>query len=93
MNGARSVTAQFVLAKVVLRVTVRGRGRVVSRPVGIACPKTCNARFLSASLVRLAPKAAKGFRFAGWSGACRGRAGCSVRLQQAAAVSARFVRR
>jgi len=93
MNGAKSVTATFVQARVALRVTVRGRGRVVSRPVGIACPKTCTARFLSASLVRLTPRAVKGFRFAGWSGACRGRGGCSVRLQQAAAVSARFVRR
>ncbi|HEY7207483.1 MAG TPA: hypothetical protein VH416_04515 [Gaiellaceae bacterium] len=93
MDGSKSVTARFVRARVALRVAVRGRGRIVSRPAGISCPATCRAEFGASSLVRLAPKASKGFRFAGWGGACRGRGGCSVRLQRATAVTARFVPR
>jgi hypothetical protein len=93
MDGPKNVTARFVRARITLRVKVRGRGRVASRPAGISCPAKCSAGFASASVVKLVPKPSKGFQFAGWSGACRGRSACTIRLRQAAAVSARFVRR
>jgi hypothetical protein len=43
--------------------------------------------------VSLKAKAAKGSRFAGWSGACKGTRRCRVRTTADLKVKARFVRR
>jgi len=91
MSADRSVTARFVAARR-LGISVRGRGRVTSRPAGIACPRTCAATFASGTLVTLVARPARGRRFAGWSGSCRGRRACTLRLQRDALVAARFTR-
>ena len=67
-----------------------GRGRVTSVPAGLSCPGTCK-RLFAAAPVRLVAKPATGWRFAGWSGSCRGAGACSA--TGAAAVRARFAKR
>ncbi|HET8529223.1 MAG TPA: hypothetical protein VFL60_09950 [Gaiellaceae bacterium] len=89
VGGPTAATALFVRAPLRVTVSVRGRGRVHSTPVGVDCPGVCRVSFTPRT-VRLAAVAARGWRFAGWSGACTGRAAC--RVSGSAAVSARFVR-
>jgi hypothetical protein len=43
--------------------------------------------------VTLKAKAAKGSKFSGWSGACKGRRRCKVTTNDSVAVKAKFVRR
>ena len=90
MNSAQSVTATFTVSKHVLRVSVKGKGRVTSSPAGIACPGKCSGSFAADRSVRLAAKPAKGYRFTGWSGACTGRSACALFLAGDAAVRATF---
>jgi len=75
-----------------LTVSVAGPGRVVSTPRGIACTKRCSATFERGMRVALRAVPAKGARFAGWTGACRGAKSCRVTLDRARSVSARFRR-
>jgi hypothetical protein len=93
MDAAKSVTATFGAATFALGVRVAGRGVVRSSPAGIACSKSCSRSFAAGSTVRLTAKASKRYRFAGWSGACRGSKGCAVRLDSAKSVRATFRKR
>jgi hypothetical protein len=87
-----AVQALFGPARVRLRAHVTGRGRVLGR--GLACPSACSAAVEAGQALTVYVKAAKGWRFAGWTGACRGtKANCVVVPQAAVAVGARFVRR
>jgi hypothetical protein len=79
-------------AKVRLTVSVAGAGRVVSTPRGISCAKRCSAAFDRGMRLTLRAVPAKGARFVGWSGACRGAKGCRVTLDRARSVQARFRR-
>jgi endoglucanase len=90
VGGPSTLTATFVRAPLRVTVSVSGGGRVTSSPAGIACPGACSTTFRSTQ-ARLTARAAKGWRFAGWSGACRGTGTCTVAA--AGAVRARFVRR
>ena len=90
MNGAQSVTATFTVSTHVLRASVKGKGRVTSSPAGISCPGKCSGSFAAERTVRLAAKPTKGYKFTGWSGACKGRGACSVLLSGDAAVKATF---
>ena len=95
MDAAKTVGARFA-RQVRLHIQVLRRpgsaGSVTSRPVGIACPSTCDDEFDAGTIVRLTARARKGSRFVGWTGACRGRAACSVRLSAARSVRASFRR-
>lgn len=93
MDAAKSVTATFGAATFALAVRVTGRGVVRSSPAGIACSKSCSRAFAAGSTVRLSTKASKGYRFAGWSGACKGTKGCAVKLDSAKSVRATFRKR
>lgn len=93
MDAAKSVTATFSTATFALAVRVTGRGVVRSSPAGIACSKSCSRAFAAGSTVRLSTKASKGYRFAGWSGACKGTKGCAVKLDSAKSVRATFRKR
>ena len=80
-------------AKVALRARVRGPGRLVSTPAGIACPGRCSASFPRGTAVslRAVPKAKA--RVTTWTGACRGsRASCRVPLGAPRAVGVTFAR-
>jgi uncharacterized repeat protein (TIGR02543 family) len=72
MDGAKRIFAIFDAAPVPLQVQIdpAGAGFVVGRD--ISCPKTCTTEVTPGTRVGLSEKAAKGFVFKGWSGACEG---------------------
>jgi hypothetical protein len=49
-----------------------GGGTVTAKKTPINCGTTCGADFSTGQVVKLSAKAAKGSKFAGWSGACSG---------------------
>jgi hypothetical protein len=67
LDAARSVTAVFGPVTVVVHVAAAGHGRIV-------CSPRCGAGVPAGSVVRLRATPARGWRFAGWSGGCRGAA-------------------
>ena len=52
-------------------IVVDGKGKVTSKPTGIACPNTCRSFFPKDSLVNLVAHPAAGWRVAKWSGECK----------------------
>jgi hypothetical protein len=92
VGAAVAATATFVPGPETITVRLSGRGRVTSRPTGISCPGSCTHAFAHGRSVRLAAAAAKGWRFAGWVGGCRGTGACTVPTDRARIVSARFAR-
>jgi hypothetical protein len=88
-SAETGATATFVPASTRITVVVTGRGRVTSTPRGLACAATCRATF-TVGAVGLAAKAARGWRFAGWSGACHGVTTCVA--SRVSTVRARFTR-
>jgi hypothetical protein len=80
LAAATSVTALFGPARVAAHLSVTGKGR-------IACSPRCRATVAAGAPLVLTAVPAKGWRFVGWSGSCRGsRLAC--RLTPAAPVSA-----
>jgi hypothetical protein len=53
-------------------VVINGKGKVTSKPNGIACPKTCRGYFPKDSRVNLVAHPAAGWRVAKWRGDCKG---------------------
>ncbi len=90
LEKAETVTATFAAASHRLRTKVSGKGRVVSAPSGIACPSRCSSLFSAERVVSLRAIPAVGYKFAAWSGACRGRAGCKVTMSADESVRATF---
>jgi hypothetical protein len=70
-----------------------GKGKVTSSPGGIACGNACSRSYADGTRVTLKAKPAKGSRFAGWSGACKGGRSCTVTPDGNVAVKAKFVLR
>jgi hypothetical protein len=66
---------------------------VTSSPAGVACGKSCTHGYAYGTSVTLKAKAAKGSKFAGWSGACKGSHKCQVTTNDSVAVGAKFVLR
>ena len=92
VDRATGVTATFGPLTQTLSVVVHGKGKVTSSPAGLACTKACGKAFPGGGTVRLVAKAVRGYRFAGWGGACIGKGGCLVTLSGDKRVTARFVR-
>jgi subtilisin family serine protease len=95
MTAARSVTATFDVSRYTLSVSRSGEGTgsVSSSPSGISCGATCSASLSTGTSVKLTATAAKGSKFAGWTGACSGSASsCTVSMNAAITVGARFDR-
>jgi hypothetical protein len=94
VDAAKTATATFTQAA---RVTVRrsGLGSVSSAPGGISCGRTCSAVFFDGQSVTLRARAARGWRFVRWTGACRGaRTTCTLRAAaRGSVVTATFRRR
>jgi hypothetical protein len=91
VKGPTTLSATFVPRPPLrLAVAVSGRGAVTSAPAGLRCSASCTHTF-AATTVRLTAKAAAGWRFAGWRGACTGARACLVTVSGAA--RATFVRR
>ena len=87
---AATAPASTVIVRSSLTVTVVGKGRVTSNPGGIGCPTRCHASFKSGAGVRLTARPASGWKLSRWSGACRGRGSCAVKLTSSKAVRAIF---
>lgn len=88
-----SVRALFGPPTFAVRVSIGGRGTVISDPAGITCPGRCSGRLPSYTRVRLSAKPAPGWRFKAWSGACRASAArCVVSLEGPASARAVFAR-
>jgi Divergent InlB B-repeat domain len=90
--AGQTVTAAFGRASFLVTVRKTGQGRVASRPGGISCGSRCTAPFRAGTAVRLVARAAPGWRFVSWTGACRGRGACVVRATADRAVRATFRR-
>jgi uncharacterized repeat protein (TIGR02543 family) len=90
-----TVTAPTAIEAVfapVLKLTaaVTGKGRVVAH--GIACPGLCRASIDPYPLV-LTAKPSAGWRFAGWTGSCKGtKAVCRIVATRDVSVRARFTK-
>lgn len=93
VDAAKSVTATFAPATYTVSVSIVGKGRVTSTPAGITCPSRCGGSFAAGSALRLRAIPAKGYRFAGWGGKCKGKGGCVVRVDANRKVRATFGRR
>jgi hypothetical protein len=81
------------LPRPLLAVTLEqlgGSGTVTSSPVGISCNTTCDAQFEPGTTVTLTAKPDPRSRFLGWTGACSGKARCTISLNSATSVTARF---
>ena len=93
LSAARSVIATFGAPTFRLTVGVGGKGRVSSSPSGLTCPTKCSASFRASSNIRLRATASPGFAFVGWSGSCRGKSACVVKLDGNRTVRAIFRKR
>jgi hypothetical protein len=92
MDAAKAVEARFAPSTFRLSLAVTGKGSVRAPVVGLACARRCSAAVDADAVVRIRATAAKGWRFASWTGACRGRGACSVRVSRNSAVGVLFRR-
>jgi hypothetical protein len=60
----------------ILAVAVTGKGRITGG--GIHCPVRCWTRISVGATLTLRASAARGYRFAGWSGGCTGLETCTI---------------
>jgi hypothetical protein len=67
-----------------------GAGNIIGNPAGITCGATCAASLAKGTSVTLTAVPAAGSFFAGWNGACVGRAPCSVTMDSGKGVKATF---
>ena len=67
-----------------------GSGTVTSSPAGINCGTVCSAHFDPNTTVTLTAKPDKGSRFLGWQTGCSSAARCTITLNSAISVTARF---
>lgn len=73
-----------------LTVTVSTGGRVFSVPAGVDCGSVCGADVEQGRTVSLRAVPAPGYVFDGWQGSCSNPTACSVVMDGARGVSARF---
>jgi hypothetical protein len=89
--GPTTLVAKFVRL-VSLRVRVVGRGRVVSQPAGISCPRICQKAFAQGTKVRLVAIPSRGWTLRGWTGRCGKQRSCALSLSRSNITQATFVR-
>jgi hypothetical protein len=92
--GRKAASDLFSVAfprMVKLSTSVDGDGRVTGAPGGLDCSATCSKQLRAGTRVTLqAQPTAGGSRFIGWGGACSGTGPCTVTLDRAKSVTARF---
>jgi hypothetical protein len=93
LDAPKEVSAVFALRRHRVTVQLKGRGRVVSTPPGLACPRRCSAEFDSGTRVALRAVPTRGWLFAGWRGACTARGRCVVLVSSDRTAVAAFIRR
>jgi Divergent InlB B-repeat domain len=84
-----SLAATGAPSTVPLKVIISGQGTVVGTP-HVSCAKSCTARLVRGTVVRLTARPAKGWRLNRWAGACTGRLGCQLTLRAPRTVHAVF---
>lgn len=92
LDTSKNVEATFERATARLSVSVVGRGRVVSTPLGISCPARCSASYPVGTRVALRATPRRGWRFMGWKGACKGGGRCALTVTSNSVVRATFRR-
>ncbi|MEI6412938.1 MAG: Calx-beta domain-containing protein, partial [Pseudomonadota bacterium] len=87
------IDATFTAGVLGVARTGSGRGQVTSAPAGIDCGTACRATLPLNTLVTLSATPAPGSVFGGWSGDCATSTApqCTLMLDQAKGISARFV--
>ena len=95
MKWRRKVLATFKPVdppdNMALAVTVKGEGKVISKPEGLLCEKTlCKGEFPKGTKVSLMPMPSEGHQFAEWGGQCKGTEECTVTLAEPISVIAAF---
>lgn len=101
MNIGKSCTATFQLqtapgstlsVNLVNTITSAGTGNgsVTSSPAGIDCGQTCSGNYTNGTSVTLTATPASGSLFAGWSGGCKGKGNCTVKLKSDISETATF---
>jgi Divergent InlB B-repeat domain len=94
LSQAASVGAVFATANFRLSVSKTGRGTVRGARGAIDCGSRCSTAITYNTATTLTARAAKGWRFRAWSGACRGtRPTCALPMTSASTARATFVRR
>ena len=94
LTATKTVTANFVGAKLTVNVNGSGSGIAVSAPGGIACGLDCSQAFASNSIVTVTATAFAGSSFGAWSG-CGTTSGvghniCQVTMSSAKTITATF---
>jgi Divergent InlB B-repeat domain len=93
LSADATVTADFSPLFVLRVIRVGGQGVVRSAPNGILCGDFCTKAFLQGAVVALRAKPARGFRFVGWGGDCRGaKPTCTVTMRRARDVVALYAK-
>ncbi len=90
MDAAQNVTATFTNSTYNLNVTRTGGGTVASTPAGLYCGSSCTMPFSVGTAITLSATPDTGYTFAGWGGSCTGTGSCTVTMDAAKSVSARF---
>lgn len=93
MNDVKTVSAAFATLTFHVTVSVRGKGRIVSAPAGISCPRRCSAELQAGTTMVLRARPSAGYRFVGWSGSCRGSGRCVLAVDRDRRARALFKRR
>jgi uncharacterized repeat protein (TIGR02543 family) len=89
MTSDKSVTANFAVAQVQFTLTLATTGTGTGE-IG-AAPSSGTGKYNAGTDVTLSAKPGTGCKFNGWSGACSGNGGCSVRMDAAKNVTAAFM--
>jgi predicted outer membrane repeat protein len=88
LTGQACDIGAFELQGYTLTASVTGSGTVSGG--GISCPSTCARGFVPGTQVTLTETPGPNSAFSGWSGACTGKAACTVSMNAAEAVTATF---
>ena len=84
LTQASSATAVYGPLRIPVHISTVGKGKVT-------CSPKCGATFAAGNLLSLKAVPAKGWKFAGWGGACKGvRTMCAPATDYSVAVTARF---
>jgi len=87
----RKLATSLIATEFAMNVRVSGKGKVTSLPKGINCGIKCSKIFGKDTFVTLKAKAAKGYRFTGWGGACSSANLCELPITATTDVSASFM--
>jgi hypothetical protein len=86
------LTVHAALSTLTVSRVGQGTGTVTSLPAGINCGGDCSESYPSGTTVTLTATPNQNSRFVRWQGACTGTGACTVTLNAATAVTARFGR-